>query len=287
MKTIVRILLFAVTIALVSCHGPQEKNVSQNIKPPTEISYNAPEHMGTGDSSQFAQPKGNREYETTVEQYETKEEQNTPIGFPNWLLSLIVIAEGLVIIILFLKNRKYLKEIKDGIDNANKRIDKRKKEIFALGNPYSYGNENLPQKSTISDKDKQNRQFVSKVEQKDASATKSEKPDLRAHEHKVDNQDLLQVYVRHYKDDILEPVDKDSAFYEVNYPPDNKIGSFTFVGDSLTAIKNRSSEIDGVCDATGISSIAKSIKTTKWGRCERMSDGKWKILERAQITFEQ
>ena len=290
MNSLVRIVICAIAFSLSSCNGPQAQNIDQVRNTSSTEDHVDSLHQDTcqsnkDDTSSLLQPEQSCMNNTSSTQAIQIENPKKQSGMSSWVLFLLVIVEGCAIVFLFL-----------GLKHTNKRINKRKREIILLINeieglknikiPYKQGYDSPSQSPSISAKNTPNRDGqLTNLNNGDkvipSLKPKNDKPSVE------DSSDLRFDYARHYKDGILEPVEKNDAFYEIHYPPNEKNGTFTFSGDTFKAIKNKSSEIDGVCETKGISSSAKSIKTTMCGRCERMADGKWKVTEKAKITFEQ
>ncbi len=92
--------------------------------------------------------------------------------------------------------------------------------------------------------------------------------------------------VKHFKNGEFEEVQHAiDACYEISYISGRNIGEFEFKGDVETAINNRDSVFDDVCEIKGSSNTAKHIKTLRKGKCEKKANNKWQVTQKAIIEY--
>lgn len=92
--------------------------------------------------------------------------------------------------------------------------------------------------------------------------------------------------VKHFKNGEFEEVQHAiDACYEISYISGRNIGEFEFKGDVGTAINNRDSVFDDVCEIKGSSNTAKHIKTLRKGKCEKKANNKWQVTQKAIIEY--
>ncbi len=259
MKYMSRLFVYCTIVAvLLSCSGPQ-----------------------TGDSVKSLPAVINDTMHQLPDNQSVQEELSS-YSFPNWVLLLFVLVEGIAIVFLFSKMKNNSKKIKE----LNERVEKRKREINEIKYPYGLGDDLKKSTQTMDQHCKSYLQPTIIGNNQTKASIPNEETDI-PEKSNTNRPDTISEFLRHYKSGVLEQVKEEEAFYEVVYSPGDQVGRFCFVGNDNNAIKNKSAQIDGVCETSGISSTAKHIKTLKWGECERMSDGKWKVTKKTKINFEQ
>lgn len=259
MKYMSRIFIYCTIVAvLLSCSGPQTRDSVNSL------------------------PTVKNDTLNQLPEKQSLQGELSSCSFSNWVLFGFVLVEGLAISFLFSKIRNNSKKIKE----LNERVEKRKREIYEIKYPYGLGDDVKKMSQPLGQQCESYSQPTKIGNDLTIAPIPKEETDIPSNGN-TSGPDTISEFLRHYKSGVLEQVKEEEAFYEVVYSPGNQMGRFYFVGNDNNAIKNKSAQIDGVCETSGISSTAKRIKTLKWGECERLSDGKWKVTKKTKITFEQ
>lgn len=261
-------ILFASLLLLLSCGGPKDGKSTSNAVTQGKI-----DSTDKHDSlSEVKQPVAS-----------TVKTSNKTSGFPEWILIGLVLAEGVCVVYLTVKVKKikenagYLESRVNRHGIAIKRIEtdmiKFENELSGSKNKTTYNTPQSPRQN--------------KPREQEPVAKKSNYETIEKNDHvqppaTIDSE---CVYLKHFKDGILEVVSKEQAFFQVTFEVGGKEGRFEFIGDVRKAVANKNSILDDVCETPNFKRDATQIITDKWGKCIKQQDGRWLVTQKAILSF--
>ena len=268
-RLLTAIILTLIVLIWQSCGGPKDgKPVQQQTEQQVKQDFNQVNSSALSTTRQFPNEKEVTSTKTGVS--------------PEWILFGLMLIEGVCIGWLFVKVKKTEIKLNHGIDDRRIEIGRLDGEVNELRRAL------IP---IIKKKNSENPPQLP-IKQGDMSRCNGE---VKTAEHEFErrishNQSPKQnddenVFLKHFKDGILEEVPEDQAFYQVTFESGKDAGRFKFVGDVKKAVKNKNSILDNVCDTIEYNQTATQIKTNKEGICIKQPDGMWKVTQKAKISF--
>lgn len=261
-------ILVASLLLLVSCGGPQDGKTISNAVTQSETEYTT-KHNSLPEARQ-----------PVVSVVETSNKTNS---FPEWILIGLVLVEGVCVIFLTVKVKKinenvgHLESRSNRYGIAIKRIEtdmiKVENELSGSKSKTPYNPPQPPSQNGPREKDPIAKMLTNET----VDTIPLNQPQVTA--------DSESVFLKHFKDGILEVVSKEQAFFQVTFEVGGKEGHFEFIGDVRKALANKNSILDDVCETPRFNRDATQIITEKWGKCVKQQDGRWLVTQKAILSF--
>lgn len=261
-------ILVASLLLIHSCGGPKDgKPISNAVI------------QGETDSTD----KHNSLSEVKQPEASVVETSKNKIGFFDWILIGLVLAEGVYIVFVAVK----VKQTRERVGDLESRLSRRGNVIRIIENDrIKLTNEFVGSKSkNPSYAPQPPRQINPKEQEPIAKKPNSETSMKVVPLQPPTTADSEYVFLKHFKDGILEVESKEQAFFQATFEVGGKEGHFEFIGDVRKAIANKNSILDDVCETPKFNRDATQIITDKWGKCIKQQDGRWLVTQKAILSF--
>lgn len=211
------------------------------------------------------------------------------------LLSYVSIPIFLILIILLWirTNRdRIINTVLDSQRINKKYLDEDMKKLKSTNTAHGSNNMNLDKR--ISNLEIQLNSIISRLDSIEPYLKLLMKDDLNSQKNSTQEKNQLPQtvskivkYLKTAKDGVFNNTyDTPAGCYYELFNINGNQADFKFYGDSTEAIANKNAVFDNVCESSGISTTAKKVISDEPGILTSLSDGKWKVTQKAKIRFE-
>lgn len=292
------IILFASFLLLLSCGGPKDGKQAPYTETQEETYSTDKLDTSSGVSkTTVAKPDSSAETQRKTDSsakqgslpevkkhvVSVPETSNKTSRFPEWILIVLILAEGVCIVwgcVELKKIREKVGYLGQRLSRYGTDIEKIKEKIAGFENELTGSKNktilNTPQQSKPNNPRKQEPIVKFSNNGTTEKIVPTQPPETADSEY---------IYVKHFKEGILEVAPKEQAFFQVTFEVGSKEGCFEFIGDVRKAIANKNSILDDVCETLNFNRNATQINTNNWGKCVKQQDGRWKVTQKAKLSF--